>query len=427
MKLANQFRRMLAIGLVLLMAAPPVAFAQQIQPAPTFRQEELEQLLAPIALYPDSLLSQVLMASTYPLEVVQADRWARQNKDLKGDALTSALENQNWDPSVKSLVNFPDVLAMMSEKLDWTEKLGNAFLARQNDVMDTIQKLRWKADKAGNLKTTSEQKVIVEKETIVIQPADPQVVYVPAYNPTVVYGTWAYPAYPPYPVYPPGYVVGAAAFSFAAGVAIGAAWGYAWGGCNWQGGNVDVNINRNTNINANINRERYRSELYGKGQVNRSGTGAWQHNPNHRNGVPYRDPATARQYNRGATAEAARSREAYRGRAEAGRQELARGGAQQFKGQQDMRQRGGQAAGTRPGARETARQLQPAGGTGMRETAGRANAFEGMGRGSSTREFSNRGRSSRESMPGSGGLSRGGGGKGGGGLPRGGGGGGRRR
>jgi len=159
----------------------------------------LEQILAPIALYPDSLLAQILMASTYPLEVVQADRWAKQNKDLKGDALTAALEKQPWDPSVKSLVNFPQVLAMMSEKLDWTQKLGDAFLAQQKDVMDTVQGLRKKAVDAGNLKTTKEQQVIVEKETIIIEPASTQVVYVPTYNPTVVYGAWPYPAYPPTP------------------------------------------------------------------------------------------------------------------------------------------------------------------------------------------------------------------------------------
>ncbi len=177
-----------------------------------FKPEEIEQLVAPIALYPDSLVSQILMASTYPLEVVQADRWAKANKTLKGDALTKALEAQSWDPSVKSLVNFPQVLAMMSEKLDVTQKLGDAFLAQQKDVMDAIQRLRAKAQAQGNLKTTKEQTVIVEQPArkprsssnraqttvIKIEPTNPQVVYVPTYNPTVVYGAWPYPAYPPY-------------------------------------------------------------------------------------------------------------------------------------------------------------------------------------------------------------------------------------
>src|SRR5262244_37552 len=172
----------------------------------TFKPEEIEQLVAPIALYPDSLVSQILMASTYPLEVVQADRWVKANKSLQGEALTKALEAQSWDPSVKSLVNFPQVLAMMSEKLDVTQKLGDAFLAQQKDVMEAIQWLRAKAQGQGNLKTTKEQTVIVEQPaaqtTVVrIEPADPQVVYVPTYNPTVVYGAWPYPAYPPYTYY----------------------------------------------------------------------------------------------------------------------------------------------------------------------------------------------------------------------------------
>ena len=140
---------------------------------------------------------QILMASTYPLEVVQAGRWTKANQNLKGDALTAALEKENWDASVKSLVNFPQVLDLMNEKLDWTQKLGDAFLAQQKDVMDTVQKLREKAGAQGNLKSSEQQKVIVEKETqtIVIEPANPQVVYVPTYNPTVVYGTWWYPSY----------------------------------------------------------------------------------------------------------------------------------------------------------------------------------------------------------------------------------------
>ena len=152
-------------GMTLLMALPPGVLAQQpAGAAPVFKQEELDQILAPIALYPDSLVAQILMASTYPLEVVQADRFAKQNASLKGEPLTKALESQSWDPSVKSLVNFPQVLTMMSEKLDWTQKLGDAFLAQQKPVMDTIQSLRAKAQAAGNLKTTKEQTVIVEAE-----------------------------------------------------------------------------------------------------------------------------------------------------------------------------------------------------------------------------------------------------------------------
>ena len=193
---------------------------------PPLRPEELDQLLASIALYPDDLVAQVLSASTYPVEVVQAARFAKEQSKLKGEQLLAAAKDKDWDPSVKAMLEFPDVLKMMDEKLDWTTKVGDAFLSQQRDVMDSIQRLRAKANEAGNLKTTKEQKVIVEEQTqtIVIQPANPQVVYVPTYNPTVVYGTWPYPAYPPYPVYPPGYVA-TSVFSFAAGVAVGAAWG----------------------------------------------------------------------------------------------------------------------------------------------------------------------------------------------------------
>ncbi len=356
----------------------------QVTSGKGFSQEELKQMLAPIALYPDSLLAQILMASTYPLEVVQADRWAKQNKDLKGDALTAALEKQSWDPSVKSLVNFPQVLEMMSQKLDVTQKLGDAFLEQQKDVMNTIQKLRKKADAEGNLKTTKEQKVIVEKETqtIVIESASPEVIYVPSYNPTVVYGAWPYPAYPPYYYYPPGYAAGAAFFGFAAGVAVGAAWGYAWGHCDWHGGDVNIDVDRNRNVNNNIDRGKY-AQQRGQGQ---GGKGNWQHNPDHRKGVSYRDQGTAQKFNRASTNQAIQSRENFRGRAEAGRQDISRGGADQFKGRQ--------AAG--------------------RDVSGqKGGAFSGMDRsGSATRNISNRGASSRQGMS-SGGRSSGAGRSGG--------------
>jgi len=367
MKIMKMYTQVLAVALIMLMAMPPGSFSQEAGEKPAFKQEELDQILAPIALYPDSLLTQILMASTYPLEVVQADRWAKQNKDMKGDALAKALEAQPWDPSVKSLVNFPQVLTMMSEKLDWTQKLGDAFLAQQKDVMNTVQILRKKAYDSGNLKTTKEQTVVIEKETIIVEPASPQVIYVPTYNPTVVYGAWAYPAYPPYPVYPPGYVAGAAVFSFAAGAAVGAAWGYAWGHANWHGGDVNVDVNRNTNINQNINRDKYKQQYQGKGQ------GQWQHDASHRGGAAYRDQGTAQKYNRGTGGEAAKSRDAYRGRSEAGGQDMSRGGADQSKGRQDAGQRaGGQDKGS---------------------------ALSGVDRGSgATRDASNRGDSSRQSM-----------------------------
>src|SRR6266536_6340796 len=308
------------VGFLSLLVTAPSAAESGNQ---TFKPEEIEQIVSPIALYPDSLVSQILMASTYPLEVVEAARWVRQNQNLKGDALAAALEKQSWDPSVKSLVNFTQVLSTMSEKLDQTQKLGDIFLAQQKDVLDAIQRHRAKAEAAGNLKTTQEQKVIVEEKIIKIEPANPQVVYVPTYNPTVVYGAWPYPAYPPTPWYPPGYVA-TAAFSFAAGVAVGAAWGYAWGGCNWGRGDVDIDINRNTNINnTHINREQYKQNFQARGQ--REG-GTFQHDPSHRKGVGYRDNGTAQKFNRGANAQQVQAREDFRGRAESGRQELARQG-----------------------------------------------------------------------------------------------------
>ena len=175
-------------------------------PEQSLSQGELDALVAPIALYPDALLAQVLMASTYPLEVVQADRWAKANKSLKGDKLNEALDKQDWDASVKELVSTPTVLAMMNDKLDWTQKLGDAVLAQQADVMDAIQRLRAKAQANGKLETTKQQKVTVTKEAdqevIVIEPTSPETVYVPYYDPAVVYGSWPYPDYPPY-YFPP--------------------------------------------------------------------------------------------------------------------------------------------------------------------------------------------------------------------------------
>jgi len=430
MKKKRLLIKALAVFLAILLVAPQGLIAQSGGADKTFKQEELDQLVAPIALYPDSLLAQVFMASTYPLEVVQAGRWVKANQNLKGDALTAALEKENWDPSVKSLVNFPQVLDMMNEKLDWTQKLGDAFLAQQKGVMDTVQKLRAKAEAEGNLKTTEQQKVVVEKETktIIIEPANPQVVYVPTYNPTVVYGPWWYPAYPPYYYYPPGYVAGGALFSFGVGVAMGAAWGYAWGGCNWGRGNVDVNINRNTNINNNIDRSKHQNKV----TTGQGGRGEWKHNPEHRKGVSYRDQGTAQKFDRAGSRDA-QSREAFRGRAEAGRQDIARGGADQMKdrsagGRQDSAARRDAGSLDRGGAqqRSSSGGIDRAGGQQRTDKS----AFGGSDRGSQTRDSSNRGNKSMSSSRAGGGsgssVSHGGGGGGGGGSRGGGGGGGGR-
>jgi hypothetical protein len=280
---AKTFCRSLLIWpLVLLMACPTGVLGQSQGKSPTFRQEELDQMLAPIALYPDSLIAQVLVAATYPIEVVQADRWVKQNKKLKGDQLNDALDKMSWDLSVKALVPFPQVLSMMSEQLEWTQKVGDAFLAQQADVMGTIQKLRAKAQAQGNLKTSKEQKVVVQDNVIVIEPASPTVVYVPTYNPTVIYGPWWYPAYPPYPYYPAGAVVTAGVFSFTAGVIVGAAWNGGWGRWDWGHNDIDINVNRNVNINRNV--------------IANYQTTSWRHDPVHRGGVPYPDAATRERY-----------------------------------------------------------------------------------------------------------------------------------
>ena len=407
--------------LILLMAMPPEVIAQEAATAAPFKPEELEQVLAPIALHPDALIAQILMASTYPLEVVQADRWTKQNASLKGDALTKALEQQDWDPSVKSLVNFPQVLTMMSEKLDWTQKLGDAFLADQKKVLDTIQSLRTKAQAAGNLKSSKEQNVIVEEKIIKIESTSPQVVYVPTYNPTVVYGAWPYPAYPPYYYYPPGYVA-TSMFAFGAGVAMGAAWGYAWGNTNWGGGDVDIDVDRNFNSNRNIDRSKYKGGDRGQG-------GRFQHNPEHRKGVSYRDQGTAQKFNRASTNDAIKSREQFRGRAEQGRQDIGRGNLGDRGsggGQGGIGDRGGQGgigdrggAGNRTGTSDRGSGASSPGGS----SGDRGGAFQGVDRGgSSARSASSRGSASRGSS--GGGVSRGGGG---GGSRGGGGGGGRRR
>lgn len=381
------FARTLIWMLVLSLVVPAGVFAQGTGTSkPVFKQEELEQILAPIALYSDDLIAQILMASTYPLEVVEATRWVKANPNLKGNQLTSALEKQRWDPSVKSLVNFPSVLTMMNEKLDWTQKLGDAFLAQQKDVMNTVQKLRAKAQASGNLKTTKEQKVVVQEQSIVIVPADPQVIYVPTYNPTVVYGAWPYPAYPPYYYYPPGYTAGVAAFSFAAGVAVGAAWGYAWGGCNWNHGDVNVNVNKNVNVNNQINRNNYANRI----STNPGGHGEWKHDPDHRKGVAYRDQATGAKYGQ-APRSGADARKDFRGYSPDAKGMQPQAGGRS--GRDAMGQGRSPSAGSRP---ETPKYDRSA-----MERQGGGNAFEGMDRGGAqTRMESERGRSSHESMSG---------------------------
>ncbi|MBO0717726.1 MAG: DUF3300 domain-containing protein, partial [Rhizobiales bacterium] len=244
--------RSIIFALIFLFSAAPA----QTQTPPTsgsqlLKPEELDQLVAPIALYPDTLLAEVLMASAYPIDIVQAERWLQSHKNLKGDQLKAAIAKEDWDDSIKSLMATPDVLAMMSEKLEWTEKLGDAVVDQQPDVMDAIQRLRAKAQANNKLTSNKQQTVTVNevqgKRTIAIAPTDPETVYVPYYDPSVVYGDWPYPDYPPYYWPPPSYIgygLLATGLAFGAGYALGNWWsgGYWGGNINWSGGGNNINI-----------------------------------------------------------------------------------------------------------------------------------------------------------------------------------------
>jgi uncharacterized protein DUF3300 len=270
--------------LLVLLVTVSVAFAQT-PPAPRkapATQQELDQMLAPIALYPDSLLSQVLMASTYPLEVVEAARWSRANPGLKGEEAVNAVEQRDWDASVTSLAAFPQVLSMMDQQLEWTARLGDVFIAQEPQVMETVQSLRQKAYAAGNLRSTEQAYVVQQGDSFAIEPATPEVVYVPYYDPRVAYGSWWWPAYPPvywapwpgyyaYPGYPAG-------FAWGGGIRVGA--GFFFSSCDWRARHVTVvNV---TNVFVN------RSVVVNQPAPVRTGQPVvWQHDPGHRRGVPY--------------------------------------------------------------------------------------------------------------------------------------------
>jgi hypothetical protein len=250
--------------------APPVAPSAPVLPAPLFSSGQLDQMLAPIALYPDPLLAQILVASTYPLEVVEADRWLQvpANASLKGEQLAAALEQQPWDPSVKSLVPFPRILKMMDDNLEWTEKVGDAFLAQQADVMDSVQRLRRNAKAAGTLASTAQQTVATEDNTIVLESPTPEIVYVPCYNSMLVYGVWPWAEYPPY-FWPCG------AFGW---IGIPVVYPF-WGWCHWHWRHHQLHIDARRFNQINVHRPPITSEV-------------WQHDPVHRDGVPYRDSVT---------------------------------------------------------------------------------------------------------------------------------------
>src|SRR6266699_4068540 len=360
-----------AVIAIVGLALSSTAFAQQAQSqemtTTTNDQEttklapqELDSLVAPIALYPDPLLAQTLAASTYPLEVVQLQQWINNNKNLQGKALADAVAKQQWDPSIQALVEFPDVVQRMAGNIQWTTDLGNAFLAQQSDVMDAVQRLRAKAQGTGNLKTSAQSVVKTEtvssgKQVIEIQQANPDVVYVPSYDPVVVYGPPP-PAYPYYPYTYPGYVPGTA-LMWGAGIALGAAawgaWGGHWGNCDWNGGNVKINNNYNYNKNNNFNRN-----------VSRQGQGNWQHNAQHRGNAPYGNRQTANKY--GGTA---------RGASAANRPGGGGTGTRPGGGGAGTANRPGGGAGTRPGGGAGAGNIganRPGGGAGTRPGGGGA-------------------------------------------------------
>jgi uncharacterized protein DUF3300 len=314
----RQLRRLMAVlcmvGLVLgntsCKSTPPPAqqsaASPQTSPTPTTQQsadtsadqqaaklpaDQLDSLVAPIALYPDPLLSQVLVASTYPLELIQLQQWLGKNQNLTGQALVNEVSKQPWDPSIQAMAPLPEVVKRLADDIQWTTDLGNAFLAQQGDVMDAIQRMRQKAQGKGALSSNEQLKVetrVVENKTvIIIEQASPEVVYIPSYDPVYVYGPPVYP-YPAiyYPTYSTGTVIAATAIAFGVGVAMGAAWGGGWGwGCGWGNNDIDINVNNNFNRNTNIS---------GGNRVNNiSGGNKWQHNPRHRGGAPYPNRGTA--------------------------------------------------------------------------------------------------------------------------------------
>ena len=310
---------------ILLARAEPVTLPQGNVKIPA---DQLDSLVAPIALYPDNLLGQTLVASTYPLEIIQLQQWLDRNQNLASNQqkLAEAVQKQPWDPSIQAMAALPDVVKRLADDIQWTTDLGNAFLAQQSDVMAAVQRMRKKAQDKGSLQSNEQQRVVTQtiesNPVIVIEQANPEVVYVPSYNPTYVWGDPFYPYpsiyYPPY--YGAWYT--AAAISFGVGVALGWAWGGGWGwGCGWGGGDIDINRNNNFNRNTNIgggnrvnnigsgnrvnplgsgnrgNLGGNRGNIGSGNRVNPLGSGnKWQHNPAHRGGTPYADRNTANRF-----------------------------------------------------------------------------------------------------------------------------------
>ena len=382
--------------------------------------DQLDSLVSPIALYPDPLLAQTMAASTYPLEIVQLQQWLAKNPGVKDKALVDAVAKQQWDPSIRAMAALPDVVKRLADDIQWTTDLGNAFLAQQNDVMDAVQRMRKKAQDTGNLKSTEQQKVetsvIENKSVIVVEQANPQVVYVPSYDPVVVYGPAVYP-YPPIYYPPAGYYAAGLAISFGVGVMMGAFWSGGWGwGCGWGNNNININNNNNFNRNSNVGGNRPSNQPVrgggNRGNIgggNRGGDASWKHNPQHRGGAPYRDRATADRFGGTTRGDSLSNRQA-RARQQVGRQ----GGnlpSNRAVGGAGAGNRFGGGGADRVGSRDLSR-----GGAGNRDAFGGGSRGSKGYNGSSARASSNRGSSSMGSR--GGGVSRGGGGRGGGGRRR---------
>ncbi len=437
----------------LLVPAQGVSFARPVhaqdQSGVTVSQDvlippdQLDSLVAPIALYPDPLLGQTLVASTYPLEIIQLQQWLQRNQGLSEKQLTEAVSRQPWDPSIQAMAALPDVVKRLADDIQWTTDLGNAFLAQQADVMEAVQRMRQKAQSTGALTTNKEQlvetEVIENKTVIVVQQADPQVVYVPSYDPVYVYGPPVYP-YPPiyYPTYSTGAVVAASAISFGVGVAIGAAWNGGWGwGCGWGGNDINVNVNNNFNRNTNINGGNRnninggnRNNIGGGNRGNGNNGGKWKHNPQHRGGAPYGDRGTANKYGGNARGDSLTNRQS------GARQQIQRQGGNVSSGaggRAGVGDRSSGIGGDRPSAGGGRPSAGDRGGGGGERVGGRdipkssrERGSSGFGGGSSggfngksSRASSSRGSSSMGgSRGGFGGGGRGGGGRGGGGRRR---------
>ncbi len=309
-KVSLQFTRVVAvICAALLVPGDAILLAQDAPPPPPQNQapllppEQLDSLAAPVALYPDPLLSQILVAATYPLELVQASQWLQQNRGLTGPALTQAAAQQNWDPSVQALVVFPDLMQRLTQDITWTTNLGNAFLAQQGDVMDAVQRLRARAEQAGKLASTPQQQVVNTNDggrpVIEIQPASPEVIYVPQYDPAYI---WGPPVFFPYPrwYYPrPGIaLIGGGFFGFGVGISMGLYFGGGWGG--WGGWGWHPGWGSHTVIvnNTFIHRNNFNTTHI----TNVHGSSTWAHDSFHRQGVPYPNRSVAQQYGGGVRA-----------------------------------------------------------------------------------------------------------------------------